>query len=382
MPSFDYQVAVIGAGPSGASAAFELGKAGISTVIIEKKKLPRYKVCGGGLVYRGLKDLSFDITPVIEKQFNSIDVNLSSKLRFKTSSDQPLVTMIMRDTFDELLTKKAEEHDVTLLDEQKLTDLRFDNDSIVIKTDKNTLCVQAIIAADGAYSPTAKLAGWKEDTRTLIPALEYEILVTDAEFEKHKNIVRFDMDAVDNGYGWSFPKEKHLSVGVGGFGNKGKKLDLKTACAKYIKDIGINNIMEINKHGFNVPVTTRTDGFTRNGVFLIGDAAGFADPITAEGISNAIYSGRLAAQAIIESPGDLDRAQHLYLDKLNEDLLPQLATAEKLARWFYGNKKLRNILMRKYGQNLADYMADIFTGKRKYPDDVMKRLKQKLLTFG
>ena len=50
-----YDVAVIGSGPEGASAAFELAQQGISTVIIEKETLPRYKVCGGGFVYRGRK---------------------------------------------------------------------------------------------------------------------------------------------------------------------------------------------------------------------------------------------------------------------------------------------------------------------------------------
>ena len=61
-----FDVAIIGSGPSGASTAFHLGKQGISTVIIEKETLPRYKTCGGSFVNRGKKNMPFDINEVIE----------------------------------------------------------------------------------------------------------------------------------------------------------------------------------------------------------------------------------------------------------------------------------------------------------------------------
>ena len=81
-----FDVAIIGSGPAGASAALELSKNGISTVIIEKEVLPRYKTCGGGLVFRGRNYIPFDISPVIEKEFLEVDTyfantNLSSNLK-------------------------------------------------------------------------------------------------------------------------------------------------------------------------------------------------------------------------------------------------------------------------------------------------------------
>ena len=68
-----FDVAIIGSGPAGASAAFELAKNGISTVIIEKETLPRYKTCGGGFAYRGRRKMPFDVSPVIEKEFFRVD---------------------------------------------------------------------------------------------------------------------------------------------------------------------------------------------------------------------------------------------------------------------------------------------------------------------
>jgi flavin-dependent dehydrogenase len=96
MQSFD--VAIIGSGPAGASAAFELAKSGISTVIIEKETLPRYKTCGGGLVFRGRKNMPFDVSSVVEKEFYEVDTYFANTpFKFTTNRNQPIVSMIMRD---------------------------------------------------------------------------------------------------------------------------------------------------------------------------------------------------------------------------------------------------------------------------------------------
>ncbi|WP_420553021.1 geranylgeranyl reductase family protein [Tenacibaculum aiptasiae] len=371
-----YDVAVIGSGPSGASTAFHLAKQGISTVIIEKETLPRYKTCGGGFVYRGRKDLPFDITEVVEKEFHIVDVYLGKKLHFKTHREKPTISMVMRDSFDNLITKKAKEFGATLLENHKLKGLSFDNNVITLETSQGNLTANFVIAADGALSPTAKLAGWKEDTRKLIPALEYEVEVSEEDFERLSKEVRFDIDAIPFGYAWSFPKKNHLSLGVASA--RRTKINLKKFYKEYLQTLGINNIVSESQHGFQIPVAPRTDGFVKNNVFLIGDAAGFADPITAEGISNAIYSGKLAAEAIIETNKNLELAGKLYEEKLENTLLPEIKTGLWLAKWFYEQKTIRNLLLSKYGQHFSEAMADVFHGDRNYPKDVKASIKKKI----
>ncbi|WP_299624311.1 geranylgeranyl reductase family protein [uncultured Tenacibaculum sp.] len=371
-----FEVAVIGSGPSGASTAFHLAKQGISTVIIEKETLPRYKTCGGGFVYRGRKDLPFDIASVVEREFNTVDILLGSKLHFQTIRKDPTITMIMRDSFDNLIVEEAKKLGVTLLEGNKLISLDFQNDKTVLTTDKQEITANFIVAADGALSPTAKMAGWNEETRKLIPALEYEIEVPEEDFNRLKDSVRFDIDAIPYGYAWSFPKKNHLSVGVAS--TKKARINLKQYYQEYLKTLGINTIIKESQHGFQIPIAPRTDGFVKNNVFLIGDAAGFADPITAEGISNAIYSGVLAAKAISESNNNLDKAKELYLEKLNEKLLPEIQTGLWLAKWFYEQKTIRNILLKKYGQRFSDAMADIFHGDRSYPTDIKQAITRKV----
>ncbi|WP_431166958.1 geranylgeranyl reductase family protein [Tenacibaculum halocynthiae] len=371
-----YDVAVIGSGPSGASTAFHLAKKGISTVIIEKETLPRYKTCGGGFVFRGRKNLPFEIDEVVEKEFHTVDIYLGDKLHFKTHREDPTISMIMRDSFDNLITQKAKEFGATLLENHKLKGLSFEDNLITLETSQGNITANFVIAADGALSPTAKMAGWKEDTRKLIPALEYEVEVSDEDFERLSKEVRFDIDAIPYGYAWSFPKKNHLSIGVASA--RRTKINLKKFYQDYMETLGITNVISESQHGFQIPVSPRTDGFVKNNVFLIGDAAGFADPITAEGISNAIYSGKLAAEAIFESNKDNELAGKLYIEKIEESLLPEIKTGLWLSKWFYEQKTVRNILLKKFGQQFSEAMADVFHGDRSYPKDIKKTIKQRI----
>ena len=371
-----FDVAVIGSGPSGASTAFHLAKNGISTVIIEKEILPRYKTCGGGFVFRGRKKLPFDISEVIEKEFRTVDVYLGKNLHFRTQRKDPTISMIMRDAFDHLLVKKAKEFGTVLLENHKLQNLKFTHNYTTLETSQGKLTADFVIAADGALSATAKLAGWKKDTRKLIPALEYEIEVSDQDFKRLSEEVRFDIDAIPYGYAWSFPKKKHLSVGVAS--TRRTKVNLKKFYNKYLTTLGISKVIYESQHGFQIPVSPRTDGFVKNNVFLIGDAAGFADPITAEGISNAIYSGFLAAEAIVEHNKVANLASQAYNDKIQNKLLPEIKAGIWLSKWFYEQKTVRNLLLQKYGQYFSESMADIFHGERGYPTDIKKTITHKI----
>ncbi|MUV04170.1 geranylgeranyl reductase family protein [Flavobacterium rakeshii] len=370
-----FDVVVIGSGPSGGGAAFKLAESGLSVAIIEKEKLPRYKTCGGGLVYRGRTILPFDISEVIEREFFQVDTLVGEGYHFITRREEPIISMVMRDTFDELIVKKVKEKGGVIIDDCKLTGLRNEDGKVILSTTGGEITARFVIAADGALSPTAKMAGWDKDTRYLVPALEYEIEVPEEDFERLSKTVRFDIDAIPGGYAWNFPKKNHLSIGVAAV--KRGKINLKKYYLEYLETLGIKTIISEQQHGFQVPIAPRTDGFVKNNVFLVGDAAGFADPITAEGISNSIYSGLLAADAIIESNMDVELAGTIYNEKLDEKLVPELKTGLLLAKFLYSQPTIRNLFMKKYGYHYFESMADVFMGKRSYPVDIMKTIKQK-----
>lgn len=375
MKSFD--VAIIGSGPAGASAAFELANTGISTVIIDKEILPRYKTCGGGLVFRGRNSIPFDVSTAIDKEFYEVDSYFSkTKIKFTTKRNRPIISMIMRDAFDNLIVEKAREKGVTLLQNHKVESITF-GEIQTIHTSEGDIQAKFIIAGDGALSPISKMAGWQE-TRTIIPALEYEVEVPQVDFERLSKNVRFDFDEFPFGYGWCFPKKNHLSIGVAIFVKTKEKIDLKKYYKDYLKTLGINEIVSEEAHGFVIPISPRTDNFVRKNVFLIGDSAGFADPVTAEGISNSILSGTLAAKAIIESNLDSIRAAELYNQKIEDCILPEIKTGVILSKLFYKRKKIQTFFIKKYGQSLAEAMTDVFMGDRSYPKDYKASIRRKI----
>ena len=206
--------------------------------------------------------------------------------------------------------------------------------------------------------------------------MEYEVEVTPEDFERLSKEVRFDMDSVPHGYAWSFPKENHLSLGIAS--TRRKRIDLKVYYKKYLEKLGIKEIVSEKAHGFQIPISPRTDGFYRKNVFLIGDAAGFADPVTAEGISNALWSGELVAEAIFESGLNPEKAGGIYRQKLEKELLPEINTSQTAAKWFYNYRIIRNMLLRTYGDYAISFMTDLYLGNRSYPQNLMKTIRNKI----
>ncbi len=364
-----YDVAIVGAGPAGCAAALKLEEAGLNVVILEKKKLPRYKICGGGVVQRARKLLSVDISGVVEREFYSATMNLLlSKLSFEARSGKPLISMTTRSSLDHLLTSAAQKAGVEVREETEVRSLSFDNNHVVLQTTSGAVWAKFSIAADGVNSVVAKSAGWKE-SRLLAPAIELELYLPDKEMAFYADSARFDFDITPQGYAWLFPKSDHLSTGI--LSVKRGKAALKSLIFKYLKTIGIGEVRKKEYHGSMIPLTPRQDGFARDRVILVGDSAGFVDPVTAEGISFAIKSGQLAARALIASDFDAHRTITIYEKALRQAILPELAAARILAKVLYGPLRLRTWAFRRYGKKLADAVTDVVLGERTYHGELL-----------
>ncbi|MEK7268103.1 MAG: FAD-dependent monooxygenase, partial [Nitrospirota bacterium] len=102
-----YDVLVVGMGPAGATAAYELSRAGMSVLALEKQMHPRYKVCGGGLSVRIDQILESDFKAVVEHTVYGIQFTYGGEEPFLIESPRPIAYMVMRDRFDHLLVEKA-----------------------------------------------------------------------------------------------------------------------------------------------------------------------------------------------------------------------------------------------------------------------------------
>jgi geranylgeranyl reductase family protein len=357
-----FDVAVVGAGPAGASAALGLARHGLKVVMLERASLPRYKTCGGGLVARGLALLPPETQGAVERRCLQAELHLLDEgLHYSTTRATPIVAMAMRDRLDLVLASCAVAAGAELRAPCRVRGVQLENSCVRLDTDAGPVTATLVIAADGATGEVARKAGWA-DERRLIPALEWEIRVDDATFERLGRVPRFDVGPVPHGYAWVFPKAAHLSVGV--LTTRRGAIDLRGCLEQYLRALGIVP-RSVLRHGFVIPVRPRPGPLARRRVLLVGDAAGLADPVTAEGISFAARSGRLAAEATIQGGLDERRVAAAYHAALRP-LLGELRIARGVARVLYDHPRARRWLFRRAGQRLVEAITDVFMGARTY----------------
>ena len=358
-----FDTIVVGGGPAGAICATDLAKGGQAVLILEKAPIPRYKTCGGGLVGRALQHLDCDLGSVIEQQTHRAEMHLlDSGLSFRVEQDEVLVTMIMRSSLDALLTEHAHQAGATVFASCALEGLHETPEAITVETTRGTFSARWVVAADGAVSRTAQLAGWPPN-RHLIPALEAEIEVDSGTFERFAGIARFDFEIVPVGYAWVFPKASHLSVGCLSFAPGPR---LKRGLDDYLARLQIDPTTAREEHGFVIPVAPRSRRLGRGRILLVGDAAGLADPVTCEGISTALASGRLAARSILEGHESKMEPTASYQMALQSSLLPELRRARLLARLLYRAPWLQRRVFSRWGNLLCQKMMGVINGETSY----------------
>jgi|CXWL01.1.fsa_nt_gi geranylgeranyl reductase family protein len=364
--STTYDVIVVGSGPAGACAAWRLAQAGVAVAVIEKAALPRYKTCGGGLVGRAMQALPLDVRHVTEQECHTAQLNfLPAGLSFTTHRSTPIISMTMRDQLDYALLSAAQTAGAVVHQQCAVEKASFDGDVVTLTTNRGSMKGTFIIAADGALSTVARTMGMA-DGRVLIPALEYEVTVPPDQSDRFQNTARFDFDLLPHGYAWAFPKRQHLSIGVLSMAQRGS--DLKSSMARYLDLLGCGSVTQIERHGFVIPVRPRRGPFVDKRILLVGDAAGFADPVTGEGISFAIQSGLIAAQSLIDGRFEEASVRSEYTRSLAERILPELRAGRWLARLLYDFPRIRSWAFSRQGQRLCEAVTDVMAGKRTYRD--------------
>jgi len=373
----EVDVIVIGSGPAGSSAAYELARSGIKVLVVEKEKLPRYKTCGGGVVYRAARLLPFSIVESKNKSFNSAEINdHESKLHFNVKRNKPIVEMIMRADFDYHILSRAVEEGAEVKDGMEVKKIFNLENEVELIINEKSYHTKFVIAADGATGIATKSLGLVNKLK--VPALECEIF-GHSLFKRFKDSVRFDYGIVPHGYAWVFPKAAHLSVGIAVMKKSGTSLH--NLLSKYLRALNINQeeIEEMDKHGFMIPLYSGKNKLSSGRVLIVGDALGLADPITAEGISYAIESGQLAARAIINGKFELNDVVKIYKQFL-KPILKELRYAKVLAWFVYGNPAVRRSVFKHYGARISELLTDVIMDEKKY-SEILKNPKNYLKLF-
>jgi len=303
-----YDVLVVGAGPAGTMAAKRCAELGLKVILIEKERIPRPKPCGGGVSLKALKLIEADIPEAIVEHYIRGFRLFSPNFEYIEwySSDYVGIST-RRDKFDAFLTKLAVEKGCELIDNSKVVDVIVKKDKVVCKLSDDRLIEGIlIIGADGVNSIVAKKTGirtrWNASELGL--CLETTYYIDKKTLEKIVNPEIFELYFINIplGYGWVFPKKSSLSLGIGGALThvRNPKNILMNFCLKISKLKKIN--LKISQyHAHLIPAGGFPRRYVSDRVILAGDAAGFVDPLTGEGIYYAMKSGLIAAETCVNA---------------------------------------------------------------------------------
>jgi geranylgeranyl reductase family protein len=325
-----FDAIIIGAGPSGAVLSRELARNGINVALLEKEKLPRYKCCAGGLTIRAAKLLGQDISGAVEKVIMGAAFTLDNGKSYRRFDTAPIGYTVMRDRFDDFLVNQAEKDGVTVLQEHEVKGIKMDDEEVRVNTSRGEFHSKIIAGADGSSSTVARALGFKKMT-DFIAAIEAEIAVSEETMRRWEAQITIEFGRLP-GYAWVFPKSKHLSIGIGCHFSRAK--GLKKHYREFVDSLDLGPHDVIRWRGSLIPICKRKITAVRGRALLLGDAAGLADPLTGEGIYNAILSAQIAAPVIIKSIRDGSGNLKDYQAALEKEILPDLKIANFISRVF------------------------------------------------
>lgn len=359
----NYDVVVVGAGPAGSTAAKYLAEAGAKVLLLDKSGFPREKPCGGGLPTRVQKRFPY-IEPLIDSvSYGSITYSSSLRYKLDLIREKPLLDTVLRNEFDDGLVKLAVKSGATFLGEKTVVDVSIQPDKArVMLNDGLAIETQVVIGCDGTRSIVAEKTGLGKKLETFCVCLVQEQPMTpkqlDAYFSKKRLVHLFIKAQGIAGYGWVFPKSNHVNIGIGEFqsaiSQSKPKAPLKETYESFVallkqQKIIPNNFQIENVKGAILPIfpleTTYDDR-----VLLCGDAAGFINPITGEGIYYAMASGQIAAAVIADGLKKQDLSKQFlssYQAQWNKDFGKDLKLLGRFNnQWGKDSEKIVRLLTR------------------------------------
>jgi geranylgeranyl reductase family protein len=301
---------IVGGGPAGSTCAWRLRQAGLEVTVVDAANFPRDKVCAGWITPQVVTALRLDtqayarrrtFQPITGFRVGRIGGHLETRIAY----DRPASFGIRRCEFDHYLLQRA---DARLALGAPITSIRRDGGQWIVN---DAIRAPILVGAGGSGCPVARMLNGTMRGRPLVIAREAESRIDAADraslaIEEEVPELFFCRDL--RGYGWCVRKGEYVNVGLG-------RLDprsLPAATARFVAFLEARQKIPPRfpwpwrGHSYAVNAAPRRQ-IVDAGVLLIGDAAGVADPQSGEGIRQAVESGLLAAQTIVDAHGQFSR---------------------------------------------------------------------------
>ncbi|MGA0236855.1 MAG: NAD(P)/FAD-dependent oxidoreductase [Acidimicrobiales bacterium] len=342
---FDSEIAIIGAGPAGSAAATLLAREGRDVHVFDRAEFPRDKCCGDGLTTLALRELeALGLEPSNVASWQRVDGAVIRSPR-GTERWYPLpddagyhAAVATREDLDAALVDLARVSGAQVHEGWQLTGIDHDADGIDLVFGEEVHRARRVIAADGMWSPTRKMLGlgvesyrgewhaFRQYFRNVSPRAAQEL------------VVWFERDLLP-GYAWSFPlagERANIGFGIQRGGSQPiaamKQLWPDLLARPHVRELlGPDAEPEAPHKAWPIPARVGRVPLTGPHTIFVGDAAAVTDPMTGEGIGQALLTGRLAADAIMDEDHGLERYEHEVRRELVADdrmarlLIPLLA---------------------------------------------------------
>jgi len=397
-----FDVIVVGAGPAGSTAAKLLGEAGISTLLLDKSAFPRDKPCGGGISARVIQRF-----PYLESALASIPVNWVNKVYLESPagfsvdyrSDVPLYLMIRRCDFDNLLFSLARKH-VVFRAPALVRKVVFDTGGATVTAEvdgepRDYEC-KLVLGCDGANSIVARGSGLRTGSVQADYAIDMmeETPYEELSLPERDRMYVYYRIRSHYGYGYVFPKTNHVNLGVG------FKLDYYLSKlrgehyahhASFVDGLASKQLIagrsnRANFRAFPLPISGPLPRTSTDRVLLSGDAGGFVNALTAEGIYYAMVSGEHAARTAIAAMKANDftsRTLVRYEQSWKQEIGVELEKSVRFQKLLLSDSNRVDRVIKAAGRNpmLADLLARYATGSLPHAQFKRALIRQALPTY-
>ena len=369
-----HNITILGAGPAGAAAALKLDRLGIPCLLIDKATFPRDKICGDGISHRVVDILKRWIDPALLERFrDATEIQLDSwgllvegtknngfeigyRPYYDKTKETPPGFACKRWEFDNFLVEEVKRSkNISYLDNTEIVDfeqIKLENDVYTEgwllrnKTGQCTIQTRLLIVADGAHSRFArKIGGISLDPKHNMASVKaYYKGVTG--FHTDNFLEFYFLKNFLPGYFWIFPLpngEANVGIAIVSEEVSKKKLNLRKCLSEVIETTPkfkkrFENAELIGDfQGFGLPLASKKRKLSGAGYMLTGDAASLIDPLTGEGIANALLSGAVAAEQAAECLKKQDFSAEIlrgYDERIYRMRGQEFQVSYRLQQWF------------------------------------------------